>query len=110
MFCPSTSKRLVVNVKRRVIVLAQDALAQPVLEKPAARAVSVCHAAVAGLIPVQLEPDDVIRAGLVELVLQAGVDHVVGRRHHVGERADTGHVVADTAEGTSYQASLDDPC
>ena len=53
--------------------------------KPAARVYRFSASDVAGLVPVQLQPDDVVRAGLVEPVLQGRVDHVIGRRHHVGQ-------------------------
>ena len=36
---------------------------------------------------------------LVELLLQLGIDHVVGRRDDVGQRADVAEVVANAAEG-----------
>ena len=61
--------------------------------------VAVWARCVAGFLAVQLQADDVVRAGVVEPVLERRLDHVVGRRDHVGEGADPGHVVADPAEG-----------
>ena len=74
--------------------------AQPVLEKPGRAGIAVVGPGVAGLLPVQLQPDDVVRAGLVEPVLQGRVDHVVGGGDHVGQRPHACDVVADPAERT----------
>ena len=97
--CPRP-RRSGVDVQRGVVFLAEDALAQPVLQEPGGARVSVLRFGVAGLLAVQLQPDDVVGAGLVEPVLQGRVDHVVGRGHHVGQCPHLGHVVADAMERT----------
>ena len=97
---PVDFKRLMINVKRRVIVLPQDALAQPVAQEPGGPLVAGFHPIVAGLVSVELEPDDVKGTRRVEAFLQGAVDHVVGRRHHVGQGADAGDIITDSAKGT----------
>ena len=97
---------LVVDIERRVVVLAENPLAQPVLEEPGGPRVAVDRAAVARLIAVELQADDVVRAGLVEPVLQGRVDHVVRRRNHVGQGADACDVVTDTAKGMHVRHRL----
>ena len=39
---------------------------------------------------------------LVEVLLQFGTDHVVGRRDNVAQRADAAKVVADSTEGLNF--------
>ena len=69
---------LAVEVVRRVGVLAEDAAPEPLLEEAGGPGVAVRLGRIAGLLAVQLEADDVVGAGIVKLVLEGGVDHVVG--------------------------------
>ncbi len=86
------------DVEGRLGVLAQDPLAPPVLEELGGAGVAVSARGVARLLAIELQAHDVVGAGLVEPVLELGADHVVGRRHHLGEGADAGHLVPDASE------------
>ncbi len=98
MGLPLDLEGLVVDVERGVVVLAEDPLAVPIPEESSRAAVPVLGGVVTRLFAVQLEPDDVVRARLVELLLQRRVDHVVRRGDHVGHRADSCDVVTNTPE------------
>ena len=67
----------------------------PVLEQSLRPRVAVVHlVVVARLDAVEDQADDVAGMLLVELLLQLGVDHVVGRGDHVAQGADVAQVVA----------------
>ncbi len=93
-------ERLLIDVERDVIVLAEQALSQPVLEESGGTRVTTLGRGIAGLCAVELQADRIVRAGLIEPVLQGRVDDVVGGSHHVRQRPDSCNIIADTAERT----------
>ncbi len=95
---PLELKCLVVDVERRRGLLHEHALSLPLLEKPGGPGVPVQAVVVTGLLAVELQPHHVRRVTIVERGLQGVIDHVVGRRDHLRERADMLGVVAESTE------------
>ena len=67
--------------------------------QPRGTRVPIVVVVVAGLVLVQNQPHDIGRVLVVERVLKVRVDHVIGRRDHVAQRADVAEVVANSAKG-----------
>ena len=91
-------ERLLIDVKSRMIFLAENALAEPILENPLGAGIAIKRARVTGLVPVQLQADHVIGTGLVEPVLEGLVDDVIGGRHDVGQRSHACDIIAGPAK------------
>src|SRR5208283_3985368 len=91
-------ERLLVEVKARMVVGPQNTLAQPRAEEPRRPGVAVLRVRVTRLGTVQLQPDGVVRTGLVKPFLECRIDHVVRRRHHIGEGPDLRDIIADTSK------------
>ena len=89
---------LVVDVERLGGIADQHVVGLPVAQEGGGAGVAVLAVAVAGLLLVEDEADDVVGAAVVEGLLQRGVDDVVGRGDHVAEGADAAQVVAVSAE------------
>ncbi len=100
MHRPVDFECLMVDVEGRVVLLAKDPLAEPLLQKPGRARVARPGSRITGFIPVEFQPDDVIRAGMVQPVLKGRVDHVVGGSDDVGQRSHACDVVADPAKRT----------
>jgi hypothetical protein len=96
MDLPVDLERLMINVKRGVIVLAEDALTKPISEEPSRALIARPDAAISRLVSIQLEPDDVVGTGRVKLLLQRRGNNVVRGRDHIGQRADSRDIIADS--------------
>ena len=95
---------LVIDVDGRVGLGEQHALRLPVLEESPRPGVAVVHlVVVARLDAVEDQADDVAGMLAIKLLLQVGIDHVVGRGDHVAQRADVAEVVAEGAEGLNFR-------
>ena len=79
---------------RGLAVGGEDSLQRPFLERLGRVLVGVGAGRRLG----QVDLDDVERRAREQLASQLGVDHVVGRREHVVERADRGEVVVQREE------------
>src|SRR5262249_10675697 len=88
-----------IHVQRAGAVLDQHVVGQPLAQNGGGAGVAVVALAVRGRFLVQDESDDVVRAFVVQSLLQVGVDDVIGRSDHVAERTDAAQVVAVRAEG-----------
>ena len=86
-------------VSRLWPVTDQHVVAQPVAQGGGGARVAVVRVAVARLLLIQDQADDVVGAAGVQGLLKAGVDHIIGRRDHIAERSDAAQVVAVSAEG-----------
>ena len=95
---PLDLELLVVDVERRRRLLHHHPLLPPRLQILGGPGVFVALLVIARLLPVELQPDHVGRVLLVELRLQVRIDHVVGRRDHLRQRADVLGVVAEATE------------
>ena len=100
---PAYGELLMVDVDGRVGLGGQHALVAPLLVELGRPGVAVVHlVVVARLDLVQVDADEAVRMQLVEVLLQLGADHIVGRRDHVAQRADAAKVVADSTEGLNF--------
>ena len=89
------------------VVLAQDPESRLVLLGEHAPCDPVAHGRRGSLVAIslvlrrlrQVDLDDVVRAARDEVLAQLGVDHVIGGRDHVLERADGLGVIAKGAQG-----------
>ncbi len=88
---------LVVDVERRPVVQLEHAFAFPLLDKLRCPLV-LFVARVTRFDAIQDDPNHVGRMPFVELVLQFGIDHVIGRSDHVGDRTDVIQVVSQCSE------------
>src|SRR5208283_3864220 len=94
---------LVVDVQAAGGVVQENAVLLPVAQAAGGARVAVIAVGVGSRFLVQDQADNVVRAAVVELLLQRGIDDVVRRRHHVGEGSDPSQVVAVSAESTDVR-------
>ena len=96
---PRHAIRLLVDVERRVGVLAERPIGAPAGKGPGRAPVAVVRL-VAGLFGGLVEPHHVGRMALQKACLFGGVDDVVGRRDDQREVGDGRRVVAQRSERT----------
>ena len=95
---PLDLELLVVDVERRGRLLHHHPLVAPTAEELRRPGVFVCPLVIAGLLPIELDPNHVGGVPLVERLLERRVDDVVRRGDHLREGADVLGVVAKAAE------------
>ena len=94
---------LVIDVDGRVGLGGQHPVVTPLLVEPSGAGVAIVRLViVTRLDPVQVDADETLGVQLVEVLLQLRPNHVVGRRDHVGQRADAAEVVTDATEGLDF--------
>jgi hypothetical protein len=88
----------VINVQRILAFLVQHPFLHPACEEVGRAAIAFFGVRITRFFAVELQPDDVARVPLVQLVLKLRVDHVVRGAGHVREAADLGDVVSPAAK------------
>jgi hypothetical protein len=87
-----------VDVDGGLVVLNQDALSQPDAEIVASPGVAIALTSQVGFeVATELESDHVLHGPAVQIVLQLGADHIVGRGQD-GLQLDPGWVVSDATK------------
>jgi len=89
---------LLVHVQPASGILVDHARGDPLAKRVRGAGVPVVRLVIARLVAREFEPDRVVWAGVVELLLERGVDHIVRRRDHIGERAHAPEVVPKPAK------------
>ncbi len=80
---PLHVKILLIGIDRAGGILHDHPLALHVAQTGGRTRIAIAGLVVAWLLLVQDQADDVVRAPLVQSLLQGGIDHIVGRSHHV---------------------------
>src|SRR5262249_9015467 len=93
---------LVINVQSPRRILHQPAFALPLAEGVGGARVAVVGLGVAGQFLVEDQADNVVRAAIVESLLQGRVDDVVWWSDDVAEGADAAEVVTKRTEGSDF--------
>ncbi len=93
---------LAVDVERTGRVLSENAVARPIAQRHGGAGITVIVRGIGGRFLVENQANHVIRAAVVERLLQGGIDHVVRRRDHVAEVADAGEVITKAAKGLHF--------